>query len=121
MISKVQWSAWTVAATAGAAVLAVHTGLALSMFAQVHSSTDPLAGFGWFFFMSIDYPTTVVAWEYAAHAWPVRLAYEWGNTWGDGRNLRALIVHGLLGGLHWFAIGWAAGLLLSSCLGGRRV
>ena len=93
----------------GLAIVVVHTGLALYIFAQVHSSNDGQAGFAWFLFMSLDYPTTVLAWDYVAHTGLIRAAYDWGNTWGDGKNVRALVLHGVLGGLHWFLIGWIAG------------
>ncbi len=94
-------------------VLGLHTALALWIFADVHSSRfQAQAGFAWFLFMGIDFPTTYVAWEYIAPTRIIRAVVDWGDTWGDGKNLRALVLHGILGGIQWFAIGWLAALLL---------
>ena len=61
--------------------------------------------------MGIDYPVTYIVWEYIAPTEPMDALAVWGNKWGSGDNLRALILHGILGGAQWFAIGWLAGNL----------
>jgi hypothetical protein len=98
----------------GCAVLLLHTLLALALFVHVHGSRqDAQAGFGWFWFMSLDMPATYVAWEYVAPTSLMRAVVTWGDTWGDGKSLRAFILHAVLGGAQWFLFGWLAGYLLS--------
>ena len=101
------------ATMAGLVVLALHTVLALCLFAEVHNSREMAqAGLSWFWFMALDFPTTYFAWEYIAPSAPMSAIVEWGNGWGDGKNLRALLLHGVLGGAQWFVIAWIAAYLL---------
>jgi len=94
-------------------VFGFHTALALWIFVEVHMSRyEAQAGFAWFLLMGLDFPTTYVAWEYIAPTPVIRAVIEWGDGWGDGKNLRALVLHGVFGGAQWFAIGWLAALLL---------
>jgi hypothetical protein len=37
---------------------------------------------------------------------------EWGDTSGDGKNVRAFVLHGVLGGFQWFMIAWVAAHLV---------
>jgi len=102
-----------VATITGCVVLALHTALALAFFVHVHvSRQQPQAGFVWFWFMGFDLPIAYVAWEYVAPTSLIRAVRVWGDTWGDGKNLRALVLHAVMGGAQWFAIGWLAGYLL---------
>ena len=101
------------AVTTAVAVLALHTGLALWTFIEVHLARyEGQAGFAWFLMMGLDYPTTYVAWEYFAPTRLLRAVVEWGDTWGDGKILRAFVLHGILGGLQWFLIAWATANVL---------
>jgi hypothetical protein len=97
------------------AVLALHTALAIWIFIEVHLARwEAQAGFTWFLsftwflMMGLDFPTTYIAWEYFAPTRLIRAVVEWGDSWGDGKNLRAFVLHGVLGGLQWFVIAWAA-------------
>ena len=96
----------------GALVCGAHTVLALLIFIVVHiSRRDAQAGLAWVLLMGLDFPVSDVAWEYIAPTEPMEAIVEWGNNWGDGDNLRALILLGVLGGAQWFAVGWLAGNL----------
>jgi len=95
----------------GTAVFAVHLALAVALFISVHMSGGGQAGFAWFWFMRIDYPISNLAWEHIATSRPLEALMNWGYTWGDGPNIRALFIHGLIGGLQWFILGAIAGFL----------
>jgi uncharacterized protein YndB with AHSA1/START domain len=88
----------------GTAVFLAHLALAIALFLAVHASADGQAGFAWFYFMTLDYPISHFAWEYLATTPPFQALMAWGYTWGSGPNLRALFIHGLVGGAQWFAL-----------------
>lgn len=92
-------------------MFAVHLALAVALFISVHVSGDGQAGFAWFWFMRLDYPISNVAWDYLATTAPFVALVDWGYTWGSGPNLRALIIHGLIGGAQWFLVGAVIGFL----------
>lgn len=91
--------------------LLAHLALAIALFVMVHRSHDGQAGFAWFYFMRLDYPLSYLAWEYLANTRPFQTLMHWGYTWGSGPNLRALFIHGLVGGAQWFTLGAIAGFL----------
>ena len=108
MTPAVRAATWT-----GLSVLVLHTAIALWIFAEVHSSREQAqAGFAWFLLMELDKPTTYLAYDYVARTELLRMVTNWGDEWGDGRNLRSLVLHGVLGGVQWFAVGWVAGYVL---------
>jgi hypothetical protein len=90
-------------------VFIVHLALAAALFASVHRSSDGQAGFAWFYFMKLDFPVSDFAWRYLATTTPLIALMDWGYTWGSGPNLRALFIHGIIGGAQWFLIGAALG------------
>ena len=92
-------------------MFAVHLALAVALFISVHVSGDGQAGFAWFWFMRLDYPISNVAWDYLATTAPFVALVDWGYTWDSGPNLRALIIHGLIGGAQWFLVGAVIGFL----------
>lgn len=59
--------------------------------------------------MKLDYPISDFAWDYLATTRPLAALMDWGYTWGGGPNLRALFIHGLIGGAQWFLLGAVAG------------
>ena len=96
----------------GTLVLVGHTVLALIIFVWVHfSSRDAQAGIQWVIIMGLDAPITFTLWDPVASSVPMEALADWGNSWGDGNSLRALVIYGVLGGAQWFAIGWLVGAL----------
>lgn len=96
----------------GTLIFVAHTVLALLIFIWVHfSSLDAQAGIQWAIVMGLDLPVTYLVWEYIVPTEPMQALAEWGNSWGSGDNLRALILHGTFGGAQWFAVGWLVGSL----------
>jgi hypothetical protein len=94
---------------AGLAVFAFHLALAIALFISVHLSGDGQAGFAWFYFMRLDFPISNFAWDHLATTAPFEALMNWGYTWGNGPNLRALFIHGLIGGAQWFIFGAVLG------------
>lgn len=93
------------------AVFAVHLALALALFIYIHLSGGAQAELAWFSFMILDYPISSFAWDYLATTPPLEALMDWGYTWGSGPNLRALFIHGFIGGAQWFLIGALVGFL----------
>ena len=83
---------------AGAAVFVVHLALVVALFTSIHLNGGAQAEFAWFWFMRLDYPTSNFAWDYLATTRPLEALMDWGYSWGSGPNLRALVIHGLVGG-----------------------
>ena len=97
------------AIVAGTVVFVIHLVLAVALFVSVHIGHKAQAEFAWFYFMKLDYPISDFAWNYLATTQPFEALRDWGYTWGSGPNLRALFIHGLIGGAQWFLIGAALG------------
>ena len=108
----------------GAALLTLHSLLALALFLSIQYNAGAQAEFAWFFFMAADFPTSAVAWEYVAHTPPFAALLDWGYSFGSGPNLRAFVIHLLFGGAQWLFLGWIAGFLFwpkHGWLAARRV
>ena len=96
----------------GTVVFLAHLAFAIALFVSVHRSSDGQAGFVWFYLMQLDFPVSDFAWKYLATTSPMVALMEWGDSWGNGRNLRALFIHGLIGGAQWFILGALLGLVV---------
>jgi uncharacterized membrane-anchored protein YitT (DUF2179 family) len=83
----------------------VHLALAVALFISIHVRGGAQAEFAWFWFMFLDFPLSYFAWKHLATTPPLVALMDWGYTWGSGPNLRALFIHGLIGGVQWFLIG----------------
>ena len=90
-------------------MFAVHLALAVALFIFIHVSGGAQAEFGWFWFIKLDYPVSEFAWDYLAPTPPLAALKDWGYSWGSGPNLRALFIHGVIGGAQWFLVGALAG------------
>lgn len=90
----------------GAFVGLVHFLVCLALFASVQFSTDGQASFVWFPFFVIDYPTGNLAYEFLGNTAPMAALIDWWYSVGNhqGPNIRAFILFGVLGSLHWFAL-----------------
>jgi hypothetical protein len=90
----------------GAIVGLVHFLLCLAAFASVQFSADGQAAFVWFPFFVIDYPTGSLAFEFLGNSAPMATLIDWWYSIGNhqGPNIRAFILFGVLGSLHWFAL-----------------
>ena len=77
------------------------------MFFIVQNSTDGQAGFVWFLLMQLDFPTVGTAYRLLGSTQPMLALVDWWYSVGNGQgpNIRALILIGLFGSLHWFVIG----------------
>lgn len=85
----------------GVAAYLVQLILAALMFANVHFAHQAQGEIAWMIFMLIDSPSSSYLWDYLAPSAPFHALVDWGYTWGSGPNLRALVLHGLLGGIQW--------------------
>ena len=92
---------------AGFCFLAAHSLAVSWAFLYVHHSKDGQAVFVYFPFFEIDAPT--VPWVMAAEGrWGFlsAITHWWYARGHQGVNLRAFILIGLFGGLHWFVLGY---------------
>ncbi|MDO8262211.1 MAG: hypothetical protein Q7T21_03190 [Gallionella sp.] len=90
----------------GASAGLLHFLLCVVVFAAVQFSTDGQAGFVWFAFFALDYPTGSLAYELLGNISPMTALIDWWYSIGNnqGPNIRALILFGILGSLHWFFV-----------------
>jgi hypothetical protein len=94
----------------GTAMGMLHFAVSLFMFFIVQNSTDGQAGFVWFLLMQLDFPTVGIAYRLLGSTQPMLALVDWWYSVGNnqGPNIRALILIGLFGSLHWFVIGATA-------------
>jgi hypothetical protein len=87
----------------------LHLAASLFIFFHVQNSTDGQAGFIWFSLMTLDYPTAGIAYRFLGNIRPMIALVDWwyGIGQGQGPNIRALILIGLFGTLHWLLVGAA--------------
>ena len=85
----------------------LHLFLCLAIFASVQSSTDGQAGFAWFQLFILDFPTGPLAYEALGNNELMTNLIDWWYTIGNhqGPNIRAIILFGIFGTLHWFFLG----------------
>lgn len=85
----------------------LHLAVSLFIFFRVQNSTDGQAGFAWFPLMHLDFPTVGIAYRFLGDIQPMSAIVDWWYSVGHGQgpNIRALILIGLFGSLHWFIIG----------------
>lgn len=90
----------------GASAGLLHFLLCVVVFAFVQFSTDGQAGFVWLAFFALDYPIGSLAYELLGNIGPMTALVEWWYSIGNGQgpNIRALILFGIFGSLHWFFI-----------------
>jgi hypothetical protein len=91
---------------AGASAGLLQFLLCMVVFTYVQFSTDGQAGFVWFAFFALDYPTGTLAYELLGNIGPMTALIDWWYTIGNsqGPNIRALILFGIFGSLHWFFV-----------------
>ena len=72
-------------------------------------SGDGQAGFAWFPFFLLDWPSGDLAYTLLGATRPMSALVDWWYRFGQGPNIRALLLFGLFGGLQWFLIGAICG------------
>lgn len=90
----------------GASAGLLHFFLCVAVFASVQFSADGQAGFAWFPFFVLDYPTGPIAYELFGNLAPMTALIDWWYSIGNnqGPNIRALILFGIFGSLQWFCV-----------------
>jgi hypothetical protein len=90
----------------GASAGLLHFLLCVAVFASVQFSADGQAGFAWFPFFILDYPTGQLAYDLLGNIGPMTALIDWWYSIGNGQgpNIRALILFGVFGTLHWFCV-----------------
>lgn len=90
----------------GASAGLLHLLLCVVVFASVQFNTDGQAGFVWFPFLMLDYPTGPLAYELLGNTRPMTALIDYWYSVGSsqGSNIRALLLFGIFGSLHWFFV-----------------
>lgn len=93
----------------GTTLLIIHSFASFLVFLYCHTSTEDQSVFAYFLFFITDAPTVPWVFELEGKFGLLSdLTESWTGLWYFGHhgvNLRAFILTGLFGGLHWFAMG----------------
>ncbi len=87
----------------------LHFLLCIFVFFMVQISNDGQAGFAWFFMFDLDYPTAEIAFNLLGRTTTMLYIIDWwwSVSYNQGPNIRALLLFGIFGTLHWFLIGFS--------------
>jgi len=81
-------------------IAVLHLSACVAAFISVGSSGEAQAGFVWFIFLTLDFPTSSIVYDIADY-----FDIDW-YQFGNGPNVRALVLLGIFGSIHWFIISW---------------